>query len=88
MTRPPLHHIFLLSLLASASLAQEWRCVNPDAPESDDGMVNRGSRTTVCLTVGPGSDWAEGVSYSRYVFRPTADEYSVYRVSNCEFWLA
>mmetsp|Transcript_12049 Transcript_12049/g.26089 ORF Transcript_12049/g.26089 Transcript_12049/m.26089 type:complete len:295 (+) Transcript_12049:280-1164(+) len=59
-----------------------WRCVNPDAPEADDGRVRRGSRTTVCLTVGPGSNWAEVVQYVRYVFRPTADEYSVYRIPN------
>lgn len=61
-----------------------WRCVNPDAPEADDGRVRRGSRTTVCLTVGPGSNWAEVVQYVRYVFRPTADEYSVYTIPNCE----
>lgn len=61
-----------------------WRCVNPDAPESDDGRIRKGSRTTVCLTVGPGSNWSEVVQYIRYVFRPTADEYSVYRVPNCE----
>ena len=78
------------ALLGGAGLAaaqdtpapSPWKCVNPDDPENDDGIVHRGSSTTVCLTVGPGTNWAEGVEYSRYVFRPTADEYSVYRVPN------
>merc|ERR1712224_1122632 len=36
----------------------------------------------ICVTVSGGDDWASGVEYARWLFRPTADEYSHFSIQN------
>jgi len=60
----------------------EWSgCVDP---ANRDVLLKKGRQTTLCITVSDGNDWALGVNYARWLFRPIADEYSHFTVQNCE----
>lgn len=59
------------------SSSSTWQgCVDPDNPNSEDNLVSIGKRTTICIVVSQGGNWGNGNYYSRWVFQPTADEYS------------
>jgi hypothetical protein len=46
-------------------------------------MVRIGDPTRVCLQVGNGISWADGVQYTRASFEPEADLYSRLHIPNC-----
>mmetsp|Transcript_3264 Transcript_3264/g.4951 ORF Transcript_3264/g.4951 Transcript_3264/m.4951 type:complete len:250 (-) Transcript_3264:202-951(-) len=81
MMRTPLSIAALLLSLPNPTSGQWGGCVNPNDPE-DIGLVQIGRETTICLTVGPGGNWGEGVNYLRFNFRPEADEYSTFHIPN------
>lgn len=54
-------------------------CVDPANPGK---LVRRDSATTVCLTLGPDGNWADGVEYVRFSFKPEADKYSRFTIPN------
>lgn len=58
-------------------------CVNPNNPNQPE-IIKIGSPHTICLTLGPGGNWAAGVEYGRYTWRPNADEYSRFHIPQCE----
>lgn len=63
-----------------APTPQPWSgCVDPNNPDVPE-QVKVGSRHTICLTIGPGGNWAAGVSYIRYTFQPKGDEYSRFHI--------
>lgn len=71
--------LFILSLLTvnSIALEGEWGgCILDD----DKGVVKRDKATPVCLSIGGDKNWATGVSYNRFSFRPNADEYSRFTI--------
>ncbi len=76
----------LVSLLLTAkslALEGEWGgCILKS--NEDGGVVKRDKATAVCLSVGEDGDWASGVSYDRFSFKPIADEYSRYTVQGCK----
>jgi hypothetical protein len=59
-------------------------CVDP-APGSGGGSnkVTIGDKTTVCLQLGNGDNWAAGVEYIRLTLQPKADEYTRFFVPTC-----
>jgi hypothetical protein len=59
-------------------------CVDP-APGSRGGSnkVTIGDKTTVCLQLGNGDNWAAGVEYIRLTLQPKADEYTRFFVPTC-----
>jgi len=69
------------AVLLSFTVAQEasrvpWiGCVDPANPDAVEN-IKIGDPHTICLTLGPGGNWAAGVEYGRYTWRPKADEYS------------
>jgi hypothetical protein len=58
-------------------------CVDPENPDAAD-IVKIGDRHTICLTLGPGGNWAAGVKYGRYTWRPVADQYSRFHIPDCK----
>lgn len=83
----------LLAIFVSFAAAQNstnsttdgWGgCVFPNDPTKST-KVKIGEPTPVCITVGPGGSWAAGVPYIRWVFTPNADQYSYFRIPDCEF---
>lgn len=87
---------FLLAIFVSFAAAQNstsnsttdgWGgCVFPNDPTKSTD-VKIGEPTPICITVGPGGSWAAGVPYIRWVFTPVADQYSYFRIPDCEFIL-
>jgi hypothetical protein len=64
-----------------APTSPEWGgCVDPDDREA---LVTVGKKTTICLVLGDGIDWAEPRTYMRLHFQPIADDYSRFHVPNC-----
>eukprot|EP00594_Rhizosolenia_setigera_P008326 CAMPEP_0178958172 /NCGR_PEP_ID=MMETSP0789-20121207/11434_1 /TAXON_ID=3005 /ORGANISM="Rhizosolenia setigera, Strain CCMP 1694" /LENGTH=597 /DNA_ID=CAMNT_0020640727 /DNA_START=328 /DNA_END=2121 /DNA_ORIENTATION=+ len=64
----------------SITFVPEWSgCVFPDG---DSSYVVKGSDTGICINVSGGGDWSQGLGYSRWIFRPTADEYSHITMTN------
>lgn len=57
-------------------------CINPDDPDGNQ-LVKIGQPTAVCLTIGPGGNWAAGVRYLRFIFTPKADQYSQFHIPKC-----
>lgn len=92
--------LFLLSFLvccATITTAQDptpapnsngssaWTgCINPDDPTAST-LVRIGQPTAICLTIGPGGNWASGVNYLRFIFTPKADVYSKFVIPNCTY---
>jgi hypothetical protein len=59
-------------------------CYDPDPGKGGaSNKVTIGSKTTVCLQLGNGDDWAEGVEYIRLTLQPKADEYTRFFVPDC-----
>jgi hypothetical protein len=59
-------------------------CYDP-APGSRGGSnkLTIGDKTTICLQLGNGDDWAGGVEYIRLTLQPKADEYTRFFVPAC-----
>lgn len=57
-------------------------CVDPNNPNPEDNLVSVGKRTTICIVVSQGGNWGNGNFYSRWVFQPTADEYSHFVIAS------
>mmetsp|Transcript_27032 Transcript_27032/g.40003 ORF Transcript_27032/g.40003 Transcript_27032/m.40003 type:complete len:238 (-) Transcript_27032:158-871(-) len=69
----------ILLLLIVRLTASEWAgCILQS--DEDKGVVKRDKVTPVCLTIGRDGNWARGEPYSRYSFKPVADEYSRFTV--------
>jgi len=82
-TSAPVTAAAAASSSTSAPTAQPWGgCINQKDPST---VVKIGAPTIVCLQIGNNTNWADGVSYIRLSFTPTADEYSRYYVPNCTF---
>lgn len=65
------------------STTTQWTgCVSPNDPTE---VVSIGSPTTICFVAGNGVNWAAGVTYLRFSFRPNADEYSRFHIPGCEW---
>ena len=58
-------------------------CVDPNNPNKPE-IIQIGNPTTICLTLGPGGNWAAGVRYGRYTWRPIADQYSKFHIPKCK----
>jgi hypothetical protein len=55
-------------------------CVDPaTGPEK----ITIGDKTTVCVQLGNGDNWAGGVQYIRLTLQPKADEYTRFFVPKC-----
>lgn len=86
--------LVLLDVAGQSSQPVEWTgCINPGDLESED-LVKIGDKHSICLTIGPGGDWAgipdgtgnyKGITYLRYTWRVTADQYSRFHIPNCKF---
>ena len=75
--------IYILLLQIARLTASEWAgCILQS--NEDKGVVKRDKPTPVCLTIGGDGNWARGESYSRYSFKPLADEYSRFTVQGCK----
>eukprot|EP00559_Dactyliosolen_fragilissimus_P001121 CAMPEP_0184861450 /NCGR_PEP_ID=MMETSP0580-20130426/6134_1 /TAXON_ID=1118495 /ORGANISM="Dactyliosolen fragilissimus" /LENGTH=264 /DNA_ID=CAMNT_0027358959 /DNA_START=140 /DNA_END=934 /DNA_ORIENTATION=+ len=61
---------------SAPSLAPWGGCNHP----ARNGPILRLRKTLICFTIGPGGDWAEGVSNVRYTFEPMADDYSRFTI--------
>jgi len=84
MTRFLLCCIALVLPFAATQNTTAWGgCVFPDNLDRPT-QVKIGDATPVCITVGPGGSWAAGVPYVRWVFTPKADQYSYFRIPDCE----
>ena len=57
-------------------------CVDPR--DEKNSLVKKGSKTSLCVTVSEGIDWALGINYARWFFKPIADQYSEFTVENCK----
>jgi hypothetical protein len=57
-------------------------CVDPDGSNK---KVTIGEKTTVCLQLGNGNNWAAGTEYIRLAFQPKADEYTRFFVPQCTY---
>jgi hypothetical protein len=57
-------------------------CVNPNEPNTPE-VIQIGKPHTICLTLGQGGNWAAGVTYGRYTWRPVADQYSRFHIPDC-----
>jgi len=69
----------ILLLLIARLTASEWAgCILPS--DEDKGVVKSDKVTPVCLTIGGDGNWARGERYSRFSFKPKADEYSRFTV--------
>eukprot|EP00542_Grammatophora_oceanica_P019166 CAMPEP_0194027284 /NCGR_PEP_ID=MMETSP0009_2-20130614/1457_1 /TAXON_ID=210454 /ORGANISM="Grammatophora oceanica, Strain CCMP 410" /LENGTH=272 /DNA_ID=CAMNT_0038666297 /DNA_START=45 /DNA_END=863 /DNA_ORIENTATION=+ len=55
-------------------------CTDPKNLEGEDKLITIGKKHTICFSIGPGGNWAAGVSYLRYTFQPIADEYSRFHI--------
>ena len=71
------------SSTAAATPAPWSGCVDPNNPNNPD-IIQIGKPTTICLTLGPGGNWAAGVRYGRYTWRPIADQYSKFHIPKCK----
>jgi hypothetical protein len=70
----------------TAAPGPEWGgCVDPD-PENKDALVTIGKKTTICLVIADGVDWAaaDERTYMRLHFQPKADDYSRFHVPLCK----
>jgi hypothetical protein len=84
-TQDPTASPSLLPTTSAAPTVTGWGgCYDP-APGSKGGSnkVTIGSKTTVCLQLGNGDNWAGGVEYIRLTLQPKADEYSRFFVPDC-----
>lgn len=54
-------------------------CVDPKTGFS---VVEKKKSTYICITVSNLGDWSKELKYARWSFRPIADEYSHFRISN------
>lgn len=71
----------------SPTMLTPWSgCRDPNNPDIQD-VIEIGKPMTICVTLGPGGNWAAGVRYLRYTFRPDVDEYSRFHIINCEYRL-
>jgi hypothetical protein len=84
-------YVILCSSLLSYKLGQVesqstgWSgCVNPNEPDKPE-VLQIGKAHTICITLGQGGNWATGVTYGRYTWRPKADEYSRFHIPNCTY---
>ena len=46
--------------------------------------IKIGAPMFLCLHIGSGLDWSEGIKYIRLSFSPKADEYSRLHIPNCK----
>lgn len=63
----------------SAPPSPQWKGC---APTAGDSLVSREKRTFICVMVGPSRDWASGIQYLRYTFKPNADQYTRIKIEN------
>lgn len=64
----------------SASTNVTWSgCVDPNTGYE---AVAKNKRTYICITVGKLGDWSNEINSARWTFKPTADEYSHFRIKN------
>ena len=75
---------FTFSQTGSPTPAPWSGCVDPNNPDKPE-IIKIGSPHTICLTLGPGGNWAAGVKYGRYTFRPKADQYSRFHIPKCKW---
>jgi hypothetical protein len=91
MTRNWIPLLFLSFLCATAQDSDSttatpsgWGgCINPEDPTAST-LVEIGQPTAICLTIGQGGNWADGVPYLRFIFTPKADVYSKFEIPNCK----
>lgn len=55
-------------------------CVDPR--DETHSVVKKGFNTGLCITVSEGTDWALGIDYARWFFKPIADQYSEFTIEN------
>ena len=85
--------LFVTLLIEGASAQSGWSgCINPNDLSSPN-LITIGQPTTICLTIGPGGAWGGnqksdgsfvGVTYLRYTWQVTADQYSRFHIPNCK----
>jgi len=81
--------LFVTLLIEGASAQSGWSgCINPNDLSSPN-LITIGQPTTICLTIGPGGAWGGnqksdgsfvGVTYLRYTWQVTADQYSRFHI--------
>jgi hypothetical protein len=84
-TQDPTASPSLLPTTSATPTAVGWGgCFDP-APGSKGGSskLTIGSKTTLCLQIGNGDNWAGGVEYIRLTLQPKADEYTRFFVPTC-----
>jgi hypothetical protein len=69
--------------ITPAPTTVSWQgCEDPVAGKK---LVTIGEKTTICLTIGDGTDWSAPRNYMRVNFQPIADEYSRFHVPSCKY---
>ena len=82
-----LQYIISLILINTIAIHGEWEGCSLSLG-SDDNLVKSGEVSSVCLTVGPSTDWGANNSnfdYNRFTFQPKADEFSHMHIDGCKF---
>jgi hypothetical protein len=80
------YNIAYIILLNAIVIKGEWEGCSLSLG-SEDNTVKSGEVSTVCLTVGPSTDWGANntdFDYNRFTFQPKADEFSHMHIDGCE----
>jgi len=67
-------------LTNSSAQIQSWN--GCEEPGSNESFLKKGKSTTVCVSVSGGGDWSLGIDFSRWFYKPIADDYSHFTVRN------
>jgi hypothetical protein len=84
-----LFYITSIILMNAAVVQGDWQGCSLSLG-SEDNKVKSGEVSTVCLTVGPSTDWGANntdIDYNRFTFQPKADEFSHMHIDGCKSWV-